>query len=180
MYRSVQADKVLLQWLSRLESADPSATAAAGYSIAIDSPCTPGQPRLAMQLASFLNEFDPDLDDAGWLPINPHRLEQFEANVLLREMLIGSGAFAPADLIAYFSSQRRVILELPDCHRNSMRSPHVFEVSLGGLEPPARQSHLWLNSMRIPEKSLVHIIASAFLDWTANGGDLAGPNPFPA
>ena len=41
-----------------------------------------------------------------------------------------------------------------------------------GKEPCKGSHHLWINAKRIPEDTLVPMIANAFVDWTCNGGDL--------
>lgn len=139
------------------------------YSIAIESPCLVCQPRVAVALALYLNEFDDN--EANWLPVTDHRLEQLQAHKELREMLLQG---APHDLettISFLSNQGGVVLELPKCHLQTAQNPQVFQVSMSCKEPTESNHHLWINAKRIPQESLVVMIANAFFDWSYNGGD---------
>ena len=142
------------------------------YAIAIQSPCTVCQPRVATALAVYLNEFDDSNNSPHWLPITDHRLEQLQAHPDFREMLGHDRADDPDSAIAYLSQQGGVVLELPQCHEQTADSPAVFQVSLSCKEPEDASHHLWLNAKRIPPESLIPMIANAFFDWACNGGDL--------
>ena len=80
-------DKAFSAWLvtRSLRSTVGETTDRALFSIAIESPCLVCQPRVAHALALYLNEFDDN--EANWLPVTDHRLEQLQAHKELREML---------------------------------------------------------------------------------------------
>lgn len=77
----------------------------------------------------------------------------------------------PDTAIKYLSSQGGVILELPKCHAQTAPNPRVFQVSMSCKEPCESNHHLWVNAKRIPQETLVLMIANAFFDWACNGGD---------
>lgn len=139
------------------------------YSIAIESPCLVCQPRVAHALAVYLNEFDDN--DSCWLPVTDHRLEQLQAHRELREMLQHETPSDPDSAIQSLCGQGGVILELPKCHKQTSQNKRVFQVSMSCQEPSDGNHHLWVNAKRIPETTLVLMIANAFFDWASNGGD---------
>ncbi|YCM45946.1 hypothetical protein V2O64_07950 [Verrucomicrobiaceae bacterium 227] len=169
-------DKAFSSWLVQrsLKSSSPAKDRSA-YSIAIQSPCTVCQPRVAVALAVYLNEFDDSGNSPHWLPVTDHRLEQLQAHSEFREMLGHDCADDPDSAIGYLSQQGGVILELPACHAQTADFPTVFQVSLSCKEPENANHHLWLNAKRISPESLISMIADAFFDWACHGGDLTAP-----
>jgi hypothetical protein len=165
-------DKAFSSWLVQrsLKSASPSKDQR-NYSIAIQSPCTVCQPRVAMSLAVYLNEFDDSVNSPHWLPITDHRLEQLQAHPEFRQMLGHDCADDPDSAIGYLGQQGGVVLELPECHAQTVACPGVFQVSLSCKEPENANHHLWMNAKRISPESLIPMIANAFFDWACNGGD---------
>jgi hypothetical protein len=77
----------------------------------------------------------------------------------------------PDSAITYLSQQGGVVMELPRCHPQTADNPNVFQVSLSCTEPEEGNHHLWINAKRIPEETLVLMIANAFFDWACHGGD---------
>ena len=164
-------DKDFSSWLVRRALTGPTACGdRSRHTIAIQSPCTVCQPRVALALALYLNEFD-DSHSARWLPITDHRLEQLQALPEFREMLGHDQADDPNSAIGYLSQQGGVVLELPVCHALTAEFPTVFQVSLSCKEPEEANHHLWINARRIPQESLIPMIANAFFDWACHGGD---------
>ncbi len=165
-------DKAFSSWLVQrsLKSSSPP-TDRSHYAIAIQSPCTVCQPRVAMSLAVYLNEFDDSDNSPHWLPVTDHRLEQLQAHSDFREMLGHDCADDPGSAITYLCQQGGVVLELPECHAQTAGTATVFQVSLSCKEPEDASHHLWLNAKRIPQESLIPMIANAFFDWACNGGD---------
>ena len=167
-------DKVFSAWLVKrsLKQPGPNTNNGRGeYSIAIESPCLVCQPRVAAALIEYLNEFDDSDNQTNWLDITDHRLEQLQAHPEFRQMLQHETPEDPDSAIRYLSNQGGVVLELPKCHAQTVDSPFVFQVSLSCNEPCDGTHHLWINAKRIPEETLVPMIANAFVDWTCNGGD---------
>lgn len=165
-------DKAFSNWLVQRSLRAPSSSSErTQYSIAIQSPCTVCQPRVAMSLAVYLNEFDDSGNSPNWLPVTDHRLEQLQAHSEFREMLGHDCSDDPGSAINYLSQQGGVILELPECHAQTGQFPTVFQVSLSCKEPEDANHHLWMNAKRIPQESLITMIANAFFDWACNGGD---------
>lgn len=169
-------DKAFSRWLvqrslkSSSTSPDPT-----HFSIAIESPCSVCQPRVAMALALYLNEFDDSENQQQWLPVTDHRIEQLQAHEEFREILRHETPNDPDSAIDYLSHQGCVILELPKCHAQTADNPQVFQVSMSCQEPSEGNHHLWINAKRMPEETLVPMIANAFLDWSCNGGDRKTP-----
>lgn len=171
-------DKDFSSWLvKRSLSVGTSNKERADYSIAIESPCLVCQPRVAIALARYLNEFDDSENHSGWLPVTDHRLEQLQAHEEFREMLSHDSPEDPDSAIEYLSGQGGVILELPKCHPQTVDNPCVFQVSMSCQEPSEGNHHLWINAKRIPEETLVPMIANAFFDWACNGGDRSESEP---
>jgi len=170
-------DKAFSCWLVQrsLKTSSPSKDRSS-YAIAIQSPCTVCQPRVAMALAVYLNEFDDSSNSPHWLPVTDHRLEQLQAHPEFRQLLGHDCADDPGSAIGYLTQQGGVILELPECHAQTSASPTVFQVSLSCQEPESTNHHLWINAKRIPPESLIPMIANAFFDWACNGGDRPDPS----
>jgi hypothetical protein len=165
-------DKIFSDWLIQRCLARASSLAEeTQYSIAIESPCLVCQPRIALSLATYLNEFDEHSDGSSWLSITDHQLEQLQAHPELRSMLGHENADDEDSAITCLSEQGRVILELPKCHRQTHSNAKVFQVSMSCKEPEEKNHHLWLNAKRIPSETLIPMIASNFLDWASSGGD---------
>lgn len=165
-------DKDFSSWLVKRSLARSSGRCQqADFSIAIESPCVVCQPRVAAALACYLNEFDDSENHCNWLPVTDHRLEQLQAHHEFRKMLRHSELDDPNSAISYLSSQGGVVLELPKCHQQTESNTKVFQVSLSCQEPNEGNHHLWVNAKRIPEKTLVPMIANAFFDWACDGGD---------
>ena len=167
-------DKVFSEWLVKRSLKEPTANTENGrgeYCIAIQSPCVVCQPRVAASLTKYLNEFDDSDNHTNWLEITDHRLEQLQAHPEFRKMLKHEAPNDPDSAIDYLSKQGGVVLELPNCHPQTANNPHVFQVSLSCQEPAQEGHHLWINAKRIPEDTLVLMIANAFFDWACNGGD---------
>ncbi len=179
-------DKVFSEWLLKRSLNQPHTqphirieSGRGQYGIAIQSPCVVCQPRVAAALTRYLNEFDDSDNQTNWLEITDHRLEQLQAHPEFRQMLNPKN---PADVdaaIAYLSTQGGVVLELPNCHPQTSANPFVFQVSLSCQEPSASTHHLWINAKRIPQETLVLMIANAFFDWSCNGGDRTPQNQHP-
>lgn len=131
-------DKAFSRWLVQRSLINSSGTARrTRFSIAIQSPCTVCQPRVANSLAVYLNEFDDSQNSPTWLPVTDHRLEQLQAHPEFREMLGHDEATDPASAISYLSREGGVILELPECHSQTADLTSVFQVSLRCQEPEA-------------------------------------------
>lgn len=161
-------DQAFHSWLTRRTTADPMGRA--GLGIAIESPCLVREPRVALALADYLNEFDDSDNRSHWLPVTDHRLEQLQAHPEFREVLDNDKGDEEAAI--HFLSQRGgVILELPNCHAQTGANSSVFQISLSCKEPSEGQHHLWINAKRIPAETLVLMIANAFFDWACHGGD---------
>ena len=165
-------DKPFSNWLVQRSLKNGAAdNDRADFCIAIESPCFVCQPRVAVDLASYLNEFDDSDNHSNWLPVTDHRLEQLQAHEEFREMLSHETPNDPNSAIDYLSHQGGVVLELPKCHAQTADNPHVFQVSMSCKEPSEGNHHLWINAKRIPGETLVPMIANAFFDWACNGGD---------
>ena len=167
-------DKAFSTWLVKrsLKTVVPQTPTGGGqFGIAIQSPCTVCQPRVAAALTQYLNEFDDSDNQTNWLEITDHRLEQLQAHSEFRQMLNHEAPTDPDSAIAYLSTQGGVVMELPLCHPQTVENPFVFQVSLSCSEPRDGTQHLWVNAKRIPPQTLVPMIANAFFDWSCNGGD---------
>ena len=169
-------DKDFSSWLVKRSLKSPSKNNnRADYGIAIESPCLVCQPRVAIALARYLNEFDDSDNHSNWLPVTDHRLEQLQAHEEFREMISHHNPNDPDSPIDYLSQQGGVILELPKCHAQTDDKRHMFQVSMSCQKPSNGNHHLWINAKRIPEETLVPMIANAFFDWSCNGGDRVEP-----
>lgn len=172
-------DKVFSAWLVKRSLKQPaphSKNDRGQYCIAIESPCLVCQPRVAAALTNYLNEFDDSDNQTNRLEITDHRLEQLQAHPEFRQMLKHDNPNDPDSAISYLADQGGVVLELPQCHPQTLNNPFVFQVSLKCQEPCEGSHHLWINAKRIPEDTLVPMIANAFVDWTCNGGDRVQKN----
>lgn len=156
------SDWLVHRSLSEKNSARPT------FSIAIQSPCVVCQPRIALKLADYLDEFDSEYNGGSWLCITNHRLEQIQAHAGFCKIL---GLRHCEDSVSFLADQGGVILELPSCHTETAANANVFQVSLSCQEPEINAHHLWINAKRIPEKTLIPMIANAFFDWASNDGD---------
>ena len=158
--------KAFAQWSGARRQRVSGVDTRTAFSIAIESPCVVCQPRVASDLASYLNEFDELRDGGSWLYVNDHRLEQlqafpdFEAETLEHSL-------------DFLTARGGVILEMPDCHRPGHEAEQVFQVKLSCQEPEGNQHHLWLNAKRMSPDALKLIIANSFIDWANLGGDPA-------
>ena len=164
-------DQAFHSWLTQRTtggSGDPEGRA--GLAIAIEAPCVVCQPRVALALADYLNEFDDSDNRSHWLPVTDHRLEQLQAHREFREALDNENANEEA-AIRFLSQRGGVILELPNCHAQTHENSSVFQISLSCKEPSGGRHHLWINAKRIPGETLVLMIANAFFDWACHGGD---------
>jgi hypothetical protein len=172
MNSRTSVDQAFSDWLVKRSLKDTKSDRdRADFGIAIEAPCSVCQPRVAIALAQYLNEFDDSDNHSNWLPVTDHCLEQLQAHDEFREM-INEGTFEDST-ITYLSQQGGVVLQLPKCHAQTADNPHVFQVSMSCHEPTGGNHHLWINAKRIPGETLVPMIANAFFDWACNGGDLA-------
>ncbi|MGJ8696492.1 MAG: hypothetical protein ACSHYF_09250 [Verrucomicrobiaceae bacterium] len=171
MPNQVSVDRAFSDWLVKQSLADREGHADLCYSIAIESPCTVCQPRIALKLAAYLDEYDDEYNSGGWFPVTDHRFEQLQAYADFRRMLGRLHADDQTSAIEFLSSKGGVILELPKCHRETQSNRNVFQVSMSCKEPEENSHHLWLNAKRIPDDSLIPMIANAFFDWASKGGD---------
>lgn len=167
-----RVDRAFKDWLVQrsLSRQEPSIERSS-LSIAIESPCLVCQPRVATDLAVYLNEFDDQSNGDSWMSVTDHHLEQLQAYPDFRRMLGHKKANDPDSAIEYLSSQGGIILELPKCHAQTAANQRVFQVSMSCHEPEDSNHHLWLNAKRIPQETLIPMIANSFLDWANNGGD---------
>lgn len=167
-----RVDRAFKDWLvQRSLPNEKGAIERASLSIAIESPCLVCQPRVARDLAVYLNEFDDESTGNSWLSVTDHHLEQLQIYPEFRKMLGHKKADDPDSAIEYLSTQGGVILELPKCHQQTRNNRHVFQVSMSCHEPKESNPHLWLNAKRMPLETLIPMIANSFLDWANNGGD---------
>ncbi|MDA7888001.1 hypothetical protein N9A86_01285 [Akkermansiaceae bacterium] len=168
-----RVDRAFNDWLVQRSLSDQKTRQIekSSFSIAIESPCLVCQPRVARDLAVYLNEFDDESNGDSWMSVTDHHLEQLQAYQEFRKMLGHDKADDPDSAIDHLSAQGGVILQLPKCHAQTAINKRVFQVSMSCHEPKESNHHLWVNAKRIPQETLIPMIANSFLDWASNGGD---------
>ena len=167
-------DRRFSHWLvqRRLDQSPNKTGEQVSFSIAIESSCNNiCQPQVAPLLAAYLNEFDDTLKFQSWFPIDQDHLDRLQDHPEFWKMFGQKFGNNSASLISHLAQEGGVIFELEKGGVNENGASKIFQVSLCCQEPRGESHHLWINAKRVPEKTLIPMIANAFLDWAHQGGD---------
>lgn len=165
----------LLDWVGARSASSPCCSICLGTHQALELD------KLGIELANYLNEFDPT-SDGSWKSFNVQLLRQAAGEPDLRRAI----QFATKDsqglpedesdldrTTAGLCALGHAIIE-GEAFLDALKdNPHVFKVSLG-CQPcgpdPSLPCDLWLNAPRFDPRSQVTSIGDAFLDWLLNQG----------
>lgn len=139
--------------------------------------------RLGLELADYLNEFDPE-SDGSWKSFNVHLIREAAGEPEVRHAIQFASRDCPdlpeasSDLdrtAAGLGSLGHAIIEGESFLEAVKDNPHVFKVSLDSQPygpDPNVTCDLWLNAPRFDPRSQVTSIGDAFLDWLVRHGPI--------
>lgn len=132
--------------------------------------------RLGLELADYLNEFDPE-SEGSWRSFNVHLIRKAAGEPRLRRAIQFAARDCPelpepaSDFdrtAAGLCTLGHAIIEGESFLEAIKDNPNVFKVSLD-CQPcgpdPAMACDLWINAPRFDPRSQVTSIGDAFLDW---------------